>query len=335
MARKFSLFLLILSTFLFACQSKGPNLQMYYWKQDFKLDKEMNTLLDTVQSTKIYTKFFDIDLKDGKTTPLAKVNFSTKPSQEIVPCIYITNRTFERELDLDKLAQSTFNLVKDVIDKNRLEAYSEIQFDCDWTKTTKNAYFQFLEAYRKLLPEEVVLNSTLRLHQLKYPMETGVPPVDRVCLMCYNVGNIKDINESNSIFQPKLIADYITPKTKYPLPMDLALPMFSWAVLYRFNKLSLILNNVDRKALAEAEFIKSTGNNEYIATENHYFHGNYLYKNDVLRYEDVPIDSLLKVMPLFEKLSNSTSDILLYELSNENILNYNYEDFEEIRRSYP
>jgi len=115
----------------------------------------------------------------------------------------------------------------------------EVQFDCDWTKSTKETYFAFLEESKKLFPNQVV-SSTIRLYQYKYPKDAGLPPVKRGMLMCYNAGNVKDPKSLNSIFDKDEVMSYLK-ADDYPIPLDYALPMFGWALLYRDGDLKSIL----------------------------------------------------------------------------------------------
>ncbi|SKC66498.1 hypothetical protein [Ohtaekwangia koreensis] len=116
----------------------------------------------------------------------------------------------------------------------RVKKIKEIQFDCDWTKSTKDKYFAFLEESKKLF-EQQLISSTIRLYQYKYPKEAGLPPVKRGMLMCYNAGNIKSTETKNSIFDRKEVMSYLD-AGEYPIPLDYALPVFEWAVLYSSNK---------------------------------------------------------------------------------------------------
>jgi|GEM_PF-110049 len=123
---------------------------------------------------------------------------------------------------------------------------TEIQFDCDWTEGTRAAFFSFLKKVRPLLPPGTRLSATIRLHQYKFPDRTGVPPVDRGLLMLYNTGDIHDPEEPNSIFQPAAAEKYLLgAPPAYPLPLDVALPAFSWALIYRDGELWKIVPNVE------------------------------------------------------------------------------------------
>jgi hypothetical protein len=96
------------------------------------------------------------------------------------------------------------------------------------------------------LPPETRLSATIRLHQYKFPDRTGVPPADRGLLMFYNTGDIHDPDEPNSIFQPAAAEKYLHgAPPRYPLPLDVALPVFSWTLIYRDGDLWKIVPGVE------------------------------------------------------------------------------------------
>lgn len=212
-------------------------------------------------------------------SPLTAYWTNWMPQTEIVPVVFITNETFKK-LDKPgaaKLAKQVHGLVlkrlafiinldyteyyktnyweqnpyqvrskdfneiakHDSLFQARMEIFKEIQFDCDWTSSTKENYFTFLEESKKLFRQQVV-TSTVRLYQYKYPQKAGVPPVERGMLMCYNAGDVTKTQTVNSIFDKKEILSYLK-GADYPLPLDYALPIFQWALLYQQNKLMAIL----------------------------------------------------------------------------------------------
>ena len=328
MFNKTSLFIFLLSFCLsfWSCKPKNTKAQFYYWKQNVTFNARQLEVLEQNSTSKLYVKFFDIE----NSKPVSKVTFEkVLNNMEIIPCIYITNQSIEKEVNIEKLAQKTSQLLKQILSKNNIEA-KEIQIDCDWTTTTKNKYFNFLTALQKELGVEIEVTSTLRLHQLKYYNKTGVPPVKKVTLMCYNLGDIQNPNEVNSIFTITNLEKYINQNTSYPLKMDFALPVFSWAVVYRFNHLALIVNNTNLEELENNSNIKKLENNTFKVINNHYFNNNYLYKDDIIRHEAVRADDLKKAIQLFKKLKDKNSELLFFDISNINALNYNNEDYKNI-----
>ena len=70
----------------------------------------------------------------------------------------------------------------------------------------------------------------------------GVPPVDRVMLMCYNLLPPLKEEDKNSILDLNELQSYLNLVDDYPLPMDIALPIFSYHFLYQNNQLEGLLN---------------------------------------------------------------------------------------------
>ena len=79
---------------------------------------------------------------------------------------------------------------------------------------------------------------------------------------------------------------YLTALDRYPLKLDVVLPIFYWGVLFRDNRFAGILNNLDEKALkANAAFQKEESNNyraSYDAQLNNYT----ILKGDRIRLEN-------------------------------------------------
>lgn len=181
-------------------------------------------------------------------------------------------------------------------------AWREIQFDCDWTASTRDAFFLFLKKMKQRLPENTQLSATIRLHQYKFPDKTGVPPVERGMLMFYNTGDIDNPDAGNSIFRPEDVRKYLTGAPKdYPLPLDLALPVFSWALVFRDGELWKIIPEVPESELNDAaRFVKmqistaslSFQTPTFIIQKGTFLSGHYLRPGDLLKVEKVTPDLL-------------------------------------------
>ena len=62
--------------------------------------------------------------------------------------------------------------------------------------------------------------------------------------MCYNLTSHTEHTTENSIGTSKEVDDYIT-EGGYTLPLDLALPLYSWSVVFRGNQFKGILVHYD------------------------------------------------------------------------------------------
>ena len=225
----------------------------YYWKnQGYTLSTGELRQLWNNDAQRLYVKFFEVEKHPVfGAIPAAKTNVQISDryyygdddsldkvlkSLEIVPVIYINNNVL-----LDIPEDSIYTLASDILfltDKYYKErihlprtTWQEIQLDCDWTKITKGNYFKLLSHLKKISGKK--LSCTLRLYPYKYNATMGIPPVDRVMLMCYNLNNPLQHEDKNSILEADELGEYIKGVKKYPLPMDVALPEFSWVILYQ------------------------------------------------------------------------------------------------------
>jgi len=316
-----TIFLLALSLLgLIACDSKtssGKEYSFYHWSTAYHPNEITNELISRGGTFKEYVRFFDLTVNKNsdKVYPVATVQFDENLkllAQEIIPVVYISNEVFlhkdGNKKNLTKLAQNTAAKIKRIQNKHLIGkvAIKQIQIDCDWTDSTKDNFFEFLIALKKQLPGYII-SSTLRLHQVKFKERTGVPPVDKVVLMAYNVGDLGNVQEINSIISNKVTAQYLDQLEDYPLPYDVALPLFEWGVLYRDGKLKGLLRDLT-PSLLESAFAKAEEENTYKATSDSYINEIFIYKGDDLRVETVNKDKLQELASMIKEASGSNSD---------------------------
>ncbi|WP_044233721.1 hypothetical protein [Haliscomenobacter hydrossis] len=292
-ARNNIIYYLVLLLLLVACQPVAkPERAFYHWQTRLALSQAEQQRLHNLGVTRLYAKFFDIDWDErrGQIVPLASIQMDTAGLHdlELVPVVFITNRTWahvESEAQLQQLVQRTLDKIKNLgtpLDPRRI---SEVQIDCDWNQSTRRVYFAFLEALgQKLASQGRKLSATIRLHQCKYPQRTGVPPVARGMLMLYNVGQLEDWAEDNSIFSQKAVAAY-APLPRFPLPLDVVLPAFSWGVLFREGEMIRLLNDLRAETLRGDARFEEIAPRRFRVQKSTYLNGHYLYQGDLLRIE--------------------------------------------------
>ncbi|MBL7776150.1 MAG: hypothetical protein JNK89_09120 [Saprospiraceae bacterium] len=191
--------------------------------------------------------------------------------RRLIPCVFITNHVFQQisEPELEALVQNTARALSNVGAQFPTADFKEYQFDCDWTAGTRAAFFRFLKKIRPLLPPGCRISATIRLHQYKFPDRTGLPPVDRGMLMLYNTGDIDDPLGGNSIFQAADAEKYLNgAPANFPLPLDLALPIFSWALVYRDGALWKIIPEPDLTELQDTSRFQLQTPNSKLQTPN-------------------------------------------------------------------
>lgn len=312
--------LLFLGLIVISCGQKKPVIEktFYYWKTSFDISAQEKNALDSLNVKKLYVHFFDIDWDETHNMPVPLAEIAWKdslfPVEKIVPTVFITNRTFEHLADAE-----VGNFAHKIATKIQyhLQTISllpaEIQIDCDWTENTKAIYFQLLTALKKEI-KNIPISATIRLHQLKYFHKTGVPPVDRGMLMCYNLGDVRKADTKNSILALEDLKKYILPPVKYPLPLDIALPIFEWGVVRRNEKTVHLLNDF-AISTENRHFFTEITPNLFSCDSSHYEKGVYLYKNDQIRIEKVSAATLQEAYLLLQPFIKDSCSIAFYHLS--------------------
>lgn len=333
MQRQLSIILLLISM-LTGCQKSQPkeiDTAFYFWKSNFQLLENEKFTLKENGVNKLYIKFFDISWNEGKQTfqKDAPIRFSEKlpDSCQMIPVVFITNQTLKNipKNELDSLA----NFILKGISKLSPKVYQEIQIDCDWTLSTKQKYFSLLKTLKK---SGLYLSATIRLHQVKFYEKTGIPPVERGMLMCYNMSNWRSPITLNSIYSPKLLKQYTERLAQYPLPLDVVMPIFHWTVVFRNNRFLYFVNNLSAKTLSENEnFVQIADKQQFTVKKDAQFQGISIRKGDIFRCEDAPFDDILKgSRNILEKISNQKLTFALYHLDSQSISYYSHEQINEL-----
>ena len=178
-----------------------------------------------------------------------------------------------------------------------------------------------------------IISVTIRLHQIKYRDKMGIPPVERGMLMVYNLRNPTDFNEANSIFDATEAAKYLDGQAKYPLALDVALPIFRWGVAYRAGKFLNILNNLGSSEADTLRFLKKNGR-FYDVSADTVFHKNYLRFGDKIKIEEIS-DELLRgaadvAAPFVRKSSGDTLHVALFHFDKNLITSLKSDTYEKV-----
>lgn len=329
--------LILLTVFYVSCRKvQQKHTAFYYWKQNFHLNEKQTKFLKEANSNKLYIRFFDIkwDIKAQRAYPEAIINFKDKGAPYgITPVVFITNQTFEKldQSGVDSLAIKCNELLKQLTANQKID-YKAIQIDCDWTVGTKDKYFSFLHSLKTL--SKKMLEVTIRLHQVKYQFKTGVPPADRGILMFYNMGEISaNLNEPNSIYDARIAKKYVGSLTNYLLPLDIALPVFSWTLHIRAGKVIQVYGKIGRAELGDKENFAPTAQRVVYKAKRDFFKaGIYIKKGDLFKLEETN-KILLKhaAVQLAGHLNKKEKrTIIYYELGNLNLSTFKAKDFKEI-----
>lgn len=329
-----------LGVLLFSCTKREKTQRaFYFWKSAWEINAYEEQMLDSLHTSKVYVKLFDVTWNPQKASanPAAKLTLkdSLSSKYQYVPVVYITNEALLKTTaaEIPGLALKIHELTQLITNKINL-TYSEIQFDCDWSDLSKENYFLLLAELRKQYKKPVVFSATIRLHQIKYYKRTGIPPVDRGMLMYYNMGKVGDLRSVNSIYNKTDAEKYTDHISDYPLPCDVALPIFRWGVLFQHGKIAALINLLTEKDLIEAGFTKNS-NGYYSPPKAMYFKGYYLEPDNLIRLEEITPALAMEAAQLVAKeIPHHDITVSLYHLEPEYLKAYGKENLEKIYHSF-
>ncbi len=323
---------------LFACDKPIEHRLIpafYHWQTKVDINDFEQRYLDSSQ--KIYIKFFDIDLVEKQLQTKAIVNFKTIPQQAIVPTVFITNRSLigRSVAEVDTLANRIALKIKGLSFQNGIK-YNEVQFDCDWSQQTQKRYFRLLKQL-KIHFKTQVISATIRLHQVKFTSITGIPPVDRGMLMCYNMDDWKKVSTKNSIFNPAVLEKYADKINDYPLALDLAMPLFHWAILYRNGQFLGFFNQLNTQKLKTYRFVESKKNNTIFEVNSDTNALGYsLRKGDIFRAEAVDFKTLQQgTKYVLNRIKNKELTLAFYHLDSITLQAFSHEQIRQITHQTP
>ena len=287
---------------------------IYHWKTTFAPDAEEWEFLRRHNITRMYVRMFDVaaernyDNERWDVVPIATTKFEGVDSAkigniEIIPTTYITiDALCEMRGKEEQYAELIVERMRAMANHNKLGKICEMQFDCDWTSTTREIYFKLCKVARHLLHEDsIVLSSTIRLHQL-FDME---PPVDRGVLMLYNTGNLKRAETGNSILDIKDVGPYLKQAVTYSVPLDYAYPTYGWGVkFYAGGEFQAIVSDPATEKLEDGE---------------------------TMRIERPTVAEILAVKNLVEKqLGKPAIANIIYHFDKDQLKHYTDDEIEEI-----
>ncbi|WP_435522990.1 hypothetical protein [Chryseobacterium indoltheticum] len=310
---------LLVFLFLASCSKKEKHpYSFYYWKTNLKFNNIEKEVLAKANAPYLYTRFFDVDKVNGKFEPVAVItqDKSFKTEKEIVPTVFITNRSFiniQKE-EIPFLAKKINDLIKKKTADYNLKVNQEIQIDCDWTAGTKNDYFEFLKQLKKISQKEI--NCTLRLHQVKDKNVMGIPPVEKVYLMCYSTSSPLENSDKNSILDLNIMKSYLSKLEEYPVKkIEVALPIYSWGIITNHLGKHKLINALSAKDLDNPNFKKISDTEIEILKDGFYF-GNFLNKGFKIKVEEISQEQLNSVIEFLDK-KISSYNIIYYQLDSK------------------
>lgn len=323
----------------------GPTARraFYYWRTVLELGEAERTALRELAIERIYLRMFDVAWQDERAEQVGKVSLAAGQTLpvgrdgpiELVPVVFVREEVL-RKLSRERQAEMTVALWKEVAARAAALGFAprELQLDCDWTDGTREAFFAMLRQLEAL--SGLPLSSTIRLHQVKYRERTGVPPVERGMLMFYNMGKLSAEPGSRLIFDAESAAKYVARLGEYPLPLDVALPLWSWTVHLRDGAVLDVLQSTDPAELEGVEGLRRVEGEgvRYRATQTMFFRGALLREGDELAGEVTgPAQVAAAAAMVTAKLPRSGKTprtLALFDLSERNLARHSAGSLERL-----
>ena len=343
----FYIHLLILSAvspLLSGCgdELKEMHRALYEWRSHITYSPADFAAFDSLGITKLYVRFFDVQWRGERNQPypasVATFGSPLPKGVEIIPTVYVTVDVMRRaheEFSPAELAERITGKIESMASDIGLpvDSIREIQLDCDWTASTRTAYFELLSEVKEKRPEWT-LSATIRLHQIRYRVETGIPPVDRGMLMAYNVGQVTAPEEKNSIFTEEEVGKYLGPLDESPLPLDVALPIFSWGVRFHFDRFAAVIDGVRLSDMRGRPEFERFGENLWRARTNTELRGEPISAGDVIRVEEPDREGVLSVARrVAGDLDDESLTVSLYRFD-RSFMNDGFDYFQETYRAF-
>lgn len=321
------------------CEWQQPvtTVSFYYWKTNYAPSRTEKQALSDLGAKRLFVRIMDIDTQgpQGEAVPVSAIQFDEPlpDTVAIVPVVYVVNKVLDgmTTQQRDRLAEQLTHYVQAKVKQAGKTGFDELQIDCDWTKSTRDAYFGLLAAIRTQLPDSVRLTATLRLHQVRNRRSAGVPPVDRVLLMCYNMGNLRKPGNHNSIMDLAEMELYLKDFLhEYPLPVDMALPLFSWSVVFRNGEYAGISKRLDPRLLTDTTVFSRKDRSSLYRLKKPLPEAG-LRQGDVVRREETRWDDLSAAadfLVTYKRKEDFT--LLFYHLDNQVLTTFTDEQLQEI-----
>jgi len=317
MKKHLKIALLILVITSCANKENTKKVSFYHWKAKAIYTDTYKEALSLAETKSIYVHYFDLKLlnkNDWKNDGIYPVYLLRDVDKayldfEIIPVVYITNQVFKNKIDIDGLAQRTAKLINQISEKQFKKEITTIQIDCDWTQSTKHAYFEFL----KLISKEFEVSTTIRLHQIKFKEKTGVPPVKSGTLMLYNMGDLKN-QQQNSILENNIVKQYINVDTNYPLELNLGLPLFSQTIVTNTANKIKIIKDTERSILENDIHFKKIDKMNFSIIKDTLYKGFYLSEGYNLKLEELTADEIIASYKTVKNSKLNITELVFYHL---------------------
>jgi hypothetical protein len=316
----------------------SPHRAFYYWRTSLRLSAPELSALQRLRADRLFVRFFDVEGPSGAAHIVAPVDMAgpVPAGIEVVPVVFLRAEVFRDAppAAAAALADVVWSAVDGLARRAAIHP-RELQLDCDWTDTTRPAYFALLERLKVLAAGAgATTSATIRLHQIKYRERTGVPPVARGMLMFYNMGELDAGAGASSIFDAGRASRYLGRISEYPLPLDAALPLFSWTRHLRGDRVVGLMQDTDPAELTGVDCLVPIGPGRFAASRTTFLHGELLREGDVLATDEtdagVTLAAARLLAPELAAASPGGRTIALFDLSERSLRRHEPETLERV-----
>lgn len=317
-----------------SCTNRADDkFSFYHWKSNAELSELSANALKTAKTHTVYLRYFDVKNEKnywGGYEPFPTYVIGTVGEEfknfDIIPVVYIKNEVFSvEENDVRSMATKVKTLIHQISERHFDKQFKKVQIDCDWTVNTKSQYFEFL----KILSEEFEVDATIRLHQIKFKKETGIPPIKSGTLMLYNVGDLKNKNQ-NSILESSIVEQYINTNSSYPIPLNIALPIFSQTVVSNADGKVKIIKDVDRSVYENDLHFKKIDNQNYAVVKDTLYKGFFLSTTNSLKLEELSQNEIVESLELIERSDLVMGQVIFYHLDDSSLSKVDLEQLTKV-----
>ena len=135
----------------------------------------------------------------------------------------------------------------------------------------------------------------------------------------------------NSVYDKNVAYRYLPSLKNYPLPINIALPIYSWGIHIRDGKIIGLRNKIDIDNLKNNSSFVLTKNNWFTVKNSIFREGIYYKKNDQIKIETISENDLLEMADnLAENTIQNPKEIIFYDLDEFNLKKYDTALFKKI-----
>ena len=145
------------------------------------------------------------------------------------------------------------------------------------------------------------------------------------------MGNLRKYGEQNSILDQREMDIYLKDYLRnYPLKLDVALPIFEWAVVFRNKEYAGISKRITKDQINDKKLFKQRGRSilydlliDYPAAG--------LKRGDVIRWEEISAGDLFTTSNFLSRyLKPEERNLVFYHLDTDLLKHFTHEDFQKV-----